>query len=74
MTDQKLNLYINLGETRYLEVPDIINYKLVHDSETTDRIDWIKFTSTQRLPQSLMVKLSKNTVIFWSGKITVCLR
>ena len=24
---------INLGEIRYLEVPDIIDYKLVHDSE-----------------------------------------
>ena len=33
MTDQKLNLNINLSEIRYLEVPDIINYKLVHDSE-----------------------------------------
>ena len=25
MTDQKLNLNINLGEIRYLEVPDIID-------------------------------------------------
>ena len=33
MTDQKLNLNINLGGIRYLEVPDIIDYKLVHDSE-----------------------------------------
>ena len=33
MTDQKLNLNINLGEIRYLEVSDIIDYKLVHDSE-----------------------------------------
>ena len=33
MTDQTLNLNINLGEIRYLEVPDIIDYKLVHDSE-----------------------------------------
>ena len=33
MTDKKLNLNINLGEIRYLEVPDIINYKLFHDSE-----------------------------------------
>ena len=33
MTDQKLNLNINLGEIRYLEVPDIIDYKWVHDSE-----------------------------------------
>ena len=33
MTDQKLNLNMNLGEIRYLGVPDIINYKLVHDSE-----------------------------------------
>ena len=28
-----LNLNIKLGEIRYLEVPDIIDYKLVHDSE-----------------------------------------
>ena len=33
MTDQKLNLNINLCEIRYLGVPDIIDYKLVHDSE-----------------------------------------
>ena len=45
MTDQKLNLNINLGEIWYLEVPDIINYKLVHDSETqndgSNRLDEI---------------------------------
>ena len=33
ITNQKLNLNIKLGEIRYLEVPDIIDYKLVHDSE-----------------------------------------
>ena len=33
MTDQKLNLNINLGEIRYLEVPDIIDYKLAHNLE-----------------------------------------
>ena len=33
MTDQKLNLHNNLGKIRYLEVPDIIDYKLVHDSK-----------------------------------------
>ena len=33
MTDQKLNLNISLGEIRYLEITDNINYKLVHDSE-----------------------------------------
>ena len=33
MTDQKLNLNINLGEIRYSEVTDIIDYKWVHDSE-----------------------------------------
>ena len=33
MTDQNLNLNINLGEIRYLEVPDIIDYKLVYHSE-----------------------------------------
>ena len=42
--------------------------------KTTDPIDWMKFISKQRLSQSLMVKLGKNTVMFWSGKITVCLR
>ena len=34
MTDQKLNLNINLGQIRYLKVPDIINYTLVDNSET----------------------------------------
>ena len=33
MTDWKLNLNIKLGEIRYLGVPDISDYKLVHDSE-----------------------------------------
>ena len=33
MTDQKLNLNINLGEVQYLKVLDIIDYKWVHDSE-----------------------------------------
>ena len=33
MTDQKLNSNNNLGEIWYLEVTDIIDYKLVHDSE-----------------------------------------
>ena len=33
MTDWKLNLNIKLGEIRYLGVPDIIDYKLVQDSE-----------------------------------------
>ena len=33
MTDRKLNLNINLDEIRYLEVPDIIDYKWVHNSE-----------------------------------------
>ena len=47
MTDQKLNLNINLGEIRHLEVPDIINYKLDHDSETqndgSNRLDEIRY-------------------------------
>ena len=34
MTDQILNLNMNLlGEIRYLGVPEIIDYKLVHNSE-----------------------------------------
>ena len=33
MTDWKLNLNIKLGEIRYLGDPDIIDYKLVQDSE-----------------------------------------
>ena len=45
MTDQQLNFNIKLREIRYLEVPDIINYKLVHDSETqndrSNRLDEI---------------------------------
>ena len=33
MTDQKFNLNVNLSEIRYLTVPDIIDYKWVHDLE-----------------------------------------
>ena len=33
MADQKLNSNINLGEMWYLEVPDITDCKLLHDSE-----------------------------------------
>ena len=33
MTDQKLNVNMNLGEIRHLGIPNIIDYKLVHDSE-----------------------------------------
>ena len=59
MTDKKLNSNINLREIRYLEVPDIIDYKLVHDSEIqndrSNRLDeihqWTQFL------QSLIVKL-----------------
>ena len=32
MTDRKLNLNINLSEIWCLEVPDIIDYELFHDS------------------------------------------
>ena len=32
MTDQKLNLNINLGEIQYLKVLDIIDYKWVYDA------------------------------------------
>ena len=33
MTDQKLQLNINLGEIQHMGVSNIIHYKLVHDSE-----------------------------------------
>ena len=33
IADQKLNLNINLGEIRYLGVPDITDYKLEHNSK-----------------------------------------
>ena len=33
MADQKLNSNINLSEIWYLEVPDITDSKLLHDSE-----------------------------------------
>ena len=33
MNNQKLNLNVKLGEIRYLGVPDIIDSKLVQDSE-----------------------------------------
>ena len=38
MIDQKLNLNINLSETRYSGVPDITNYKLVSQAEVQQRI------------------------------------
>ena len=45
MTDQKLNLNINLGQIQYLKVPDIIDFKWVHDSEiqndASNRLDEI---------------------------------
>ena len=45
MTEQKLNLNINLRKIRYLEVPTIIIYKLDHDSGTqndgSNRLDEI---------------------------------
>ena len=37
MTDWKLNSNIKLGEIRYLGVPDIIDYELVHDSEIQNK-------------------------------------
>ena len=76
MTDQKLNLNINLGKfdtwkfMRLIITNNFMNQKL----KTMDPIDWMKFISTQSLSQSLLVKMGQNTVIFWSGKITVCLR
>ena len=33
MTDQKINLNMNLGEIQYLKVLEIIDYKWVHDSQ-----------------------------------------
>ena len=33
MSDQKLNLNMNLVEIWYLRIPDILDYKLVYDSE-----------------------------------------
>ena len=41
MADQQLNLNINLGEIRYLGVPDVTDYRLefiTQEFETTDPI------------------------------------
>ena len=59
MTDQKLNLNINLGEIRYLEVPEIIDYKMfmTQKFKTTNPIDWIKFISAHKFSRSRIVKL-----------------
>ena len=58
MTDQKLNLNINLGEIRYLEVELLItNQFMTQKFETTHPIDQMKFISAQRFSQSLIVKL-----------------
>ena len=58
MTDQKLNLNINLGEIRYLEVGLLItNQFMTQKFKTKNPIDWMKFISTQRFSQSLIVKL-----------------
>ena len=59
MSDQKLYLNINSGEIWYLQVPNIIDYKLVHDSEIqndgSNRLDEIhQCTQFSRL---LIVKL-----------------
>ena len=48
MTDQKLNLNINLGEIRYLEVGLLITKQfMIQKLKTTDPIDWMKFISTE---------------------------
>ena len=49
MTDQKLNLNINLGEIRYLEVELLItNEFMTQKFKTTYPKDWMKFISAQR--------------------------
>ena len=58
MTDQKLNLNMNLGEIRYLEVGLLTtNQFMTQKFKTTDPIDWMRFISTQRFSQSMIVKL-----------------
>ena len=39
MADQKLNFNMNLGEIRYLEVPDITDYKLVFMTQKLKTMD-----------------------------------
>ena len=39
MAGQKLNLYINLGEIWYLEVPDITDYQLVFITQKFKTMD-----------------------------------
>ena len=41
MANQKLNLNINLGEIRYLEVPDVIDYKLEFITQKFKTMDLI---------------------------------
>ena len=80
MADQKLNLNINLGEIRYLKVPDITDYKLeliIQKFKIMDsiwRIGIIKINkfglnSVRRFSRSLVLKLEKS----WFRKITVTL-
>ena len=51
MTNQKLNLNMNLGETRYLGVPEIINYKLIHDLEIQNN----RFNRLDEIDRKLVV-------------------
>ena len=44
MADQKLNFNINLGEIRYLGVPDITDYKLVFITQRFKTMDPISRT------------------------------
>ena len=52
MTDQQLDLNLNLCEIRYLWVPDITDYRLefiTPEFETTDLIWRIEITTINRL-------------------------
>ena len=51
MVDRQFNLNINLGEIRYLGVPDITDYKLefiTQKFKTTGRIWWTEIIKKNR--------------------------
>ena len=62
---------MNLGEIQYLGVPYIIDYKLVRDSKIqndgSNRLDEV---DRKLVVTDLELQTYKNTVKFWSGKIT----
>ena len=65
MADQKLNFNINLGEIRYLEVPDITDYKLVFITKKFKTMDPIWRTDQFYWIYSIVYLDSEITVKFF---------